>query len=215
MTARAFAMGVLFFAAACGTEAPTPPGETKSLFPLAVGNRWTYVVDAGSKPEKTQSVTGTIAVDSREAFVLETIAGDFKRVVSYQAFEGDKLLRAREKTYNGNILIEDLRFSPWALRIDVGMTELGATYQSQHVEEFLDGNGQVVPPAIMKTQTFFVEAVDDTINVPAGMFRCVRVRRDSAGGPSKTFWFAPGVGKIRETGGQTEDLASYTVEDET
>jgi hypothetical protein len=210
---RAFAF-VLLLAAACGTEAPMPPGETKSLFPISVGNRWTYVVDSGAKPEKTQSVTGTIAVDGRAAYVLETLAGDFKRVVSHQALDGDKLVRAREKTYNGNFLIEDLRFTPWALRVDLGATELGATYQSVHTEEVLDANGEVVPPTIMKTQTFFVEAVDDTINVPAGMFRCVRVRRDTTGGPSKTFWFAPGVGKVRETGGQTEDLSSYEVEDE-
>ena len=45
-------------------------------------------------------------------------------------------------------------------------------------------------------------------------FRAVRVRRDTAGGPSKTFWYVAGVGKVREVGGQTEELQSYEVKEE-
>ena len=33
-----------------------------------------------------------------------------------------------------------------------------------------------------------------------------------AGGSNlKTYWYVPGVGKVKETGGQTEELVSYEV----
>jgi hypothetical protein len=29
---------------------------------------------------------------------------------------------------------------------------------------------------------------------------------------SKTYWYVPGVGKVKETGGQTEELVSFDVD---
>ena len=55
------------------------------------------------------------------------------------------------------------------------------------------------------------------VTVPAGTFSTIRLRRQvlvGAGGgegADKTFWFAEGIGKIKETGGQTEELSAYSL----
>ena len=55
-----------------------------------------------------------------------------------------------------------------------------------------------------------VDAVSQMVTVPAGTFRAIVLTK--AGGSSlKTYWYVPGVGKVKETGGQTEELVSYEV----
>jgi hypothetical protein len=56
-------------------------------------------------------------------------------------------------------------------------------------------------------------AVDEPVTVPAGTFNCLRVRRRASqqDGSDKTYWFAKGVGKVKEVGGQTEELTSVTI----
>jgi hypothetical protein len=214
MRTRSFTAALVLVLAACGTNPPDVPPETKSLFPLAVDGVRPRVVDAGAKPEKTQTVTGTTTFAGSPAFTMETQSG-LKRVLSVQLLQGTKLVRASEDTYSGQIAIERLRFTPPALRVDTGVTTLGATYQEQHAEELIDDQGNVIPPSLTKVETFTIEAVDEAVTVPAGSYRAVRVRRDTQGGPSKTFWYVSGIGKIREVGGQTEELKSYTVKEET
>lgn len=192
----------------CGGETDGVTGSGRgSLFPIAVGNRWEYQVigSKGAEPTKTQVVTGTAADSGREGYMLSTTQGA-KLVTSIQYFDGDLLLRAFEETSKAGVFQERLRFAPAQLRVDTGTTRLGATYANQHVEEHLDETGDEVSPPVSKMHFFTVEAVDDAVTVPAGTFRAVRIRRDSETGPSKTYWYARGVGKVREIGGQTEDL---------
>ena len=51
------------------------------------------------------------------------------------------------------------------------------------------------------------------LTVPAGTFTCLHLHKvgtdDSTA--QKDYWFARGVGKIKESGGQTEELASYSL----
>jgi hypothetical protein len=61
--------------------------------------------------------------------------------------------------------------------------------------------------------TYRVAAVDEAVEVPAGKYKAVRVEVDFEGAPvpvRQTFWYAPGVGLMKETGefnGETREVA--------
>jgi hypothetical protein len=50
----------------------------------------------------------------------------------------------------------------------------------------------------------------EMITVPAGTFDAV-VLQKVGGTSSKMYWYVRGLGKVKETGGQTEELTSWTV----
>lgn len=69
-----------------------------------------------------------------------------------------------------------------------------------------------------RTQRYTLEATGLDVTVPAGSFSdCVSIRRTrEPEGDVTLFWFAPGVGKVREeelASGHTEELAEYAVDD--
>lgn len=203
---------------ACGSEPPpTPPGPTLSLFPLAVGNTWTFrVTEAdGTTKTKTQSVVRTATTTLGDGFLLKTLRDD-NDVRSLQVRDAaGKVYRTAEETYVAGTLRERLVFVPGSLRVDTAITSAGATYQSTTEERSLDLVTGAVVATVSKTQNFVIEASEESVTVPAGTFRAVRVRRDTVGTVQKTFWYVFGVGKVKETGGQTEELMSYTVEETT
>ena len=199
------ALGLL----SCGSEPPpTPPVTTPSLFPLAVGHRWTYRVTEsdGTTNTKVQSVTKTATTSVGDGFQLKT-ARNNDEIYSVQVMSADgKLLRLNEESYENGTLKERLVFNPSSLRVDTALTSVGTTYESTHEERSLSLINDTVLSAISKTQRFFVEASDEAVTVPAGTYRAVRVRRETVGSVQKTFWYVFGVGKVKETGGQTEEL---------
>jgi hypothetical protein len=197
---------LFFFISACGSNPPIVPGNGESLFPLASNHRWTFAVSEsdGDLKTKVQTITGTTA---NGGWIMRTETGN-DRTVSVQRLEGTQLVRDSEEVFENDLLKDRVRFSPPALRVDVQESELGATYESEHDEEHLDANGDVLT-RVSKKHQFVIEAADEAITVPAGDFRAVRVRRDTEGGAAKTYWYVRGVGKIREVGGQVEELMSF------
>ncbi len=200
-------------AAACGGDPPvtTTPGDDR-LYPLAVGNRWTFRVtdSSGVVSTKIQEITGMgTTADGQEAFVTLTRRAEDKGTRSLQGYDGDRMVRFTEQTLEGDSVIFDYRFEPPALRVHSGLTEVGDTYTDTHDKLKLDVNGAVleVEP---KIHTYTVEAIE-TIQVPAGDFECVRIARMSETTTDKIYWYAKGVGKVKEIGGQTEELASVDV----
>jgi hypothetical protein len=199
---------------ACGTEAPPIVG-VEPIFPVALGNRWTFKVTSskGNITQKVQTVTGTVSTDTGAAFVFRTEREANLTISHQRASDDGKLVRVYEQGDEEDISVMGrVRFVPPQLRIDGMRTSAGANYESSHVEEHLSATDQVVS-RVPKTQRFLVEAVDDEITVPAGVFKTVRVRRETVGGSSKTYWYAFGVGKVKEVGGQTEELSSYSLKD--
>lgn len=189
---------------ACGTEDPNPPGGGKSLFPVAVGNRWEYRIQdsSGGLSEKTQTVTGTAAA----GFRFHTVRGDRETLSVQRIDEEERLVRVEEEGRRLGVVFEQIQFEPNAVRLDLDDTSLGTEYSQTFTERHLDGGADVT-----KTQTWIVEAVDEPVTVPGGTFRALRLRRTTEGGPEKTYWYAPGVGKVKEVGGQLEELTSWEV----
>lgn len=191
---------------------PVPPGADSgvdmSIFPVAPGLKWTYRVTsgAGEVAEKVQTVTGTIAYEGRSAFRFETQRVGLKEAVSIQAVEGDRVVRLEEWNYENQALVERDRYVPFGVRVDRAKITAGDTYQDQHDKEILDEQGNVITKKRV-IYNFFVEAGAELVEVPAGRLPCVRVRREEVGkDSSKTYWYSPGIGKVKEIGGQTEEL---------
>lgn len=191
--------------AACGGEV-TPPTPTVNLFPLASGNRWVYRVTEPGKAEETKIQTMTATTGG---YRFSTVNGS-KETISVQRLEEEtRLVRLREKTVKDGIVVEYLGYSPPALRLDIAENRLGSSYTTEFTEQALDARGNVIANGIHKVETFRVEADGESITVEAGTFDCVRLRRDTDNGTSKTFWYADGVGKVKEEGGQVEELVRY------
>jgi hypothetical protein len=57
-----------------------------------------------------------------------------------------------------------------------------------------------------------VLADDESLEVPAGPFEHVIHFQKAGGGSTKEYWYVRGVGKLKETGSQTEELTEYSLE---
>jgi hypothetical protein len=202
-------------AGSCATPA------SARLLPLAVGTTWTYQVtaSAGATPVlKKNTVEAYEDVGGRkagtQAFRVRTEKTD-GATVSWQEDRCDAVVRHREQTFSlANALTDEQFYQPSKPRVDesAAHTALGATWTSAYTEVTVDpATGAETTKT--KVENWTVEAVDEDVTVPAGTFRCIRLHKvgADAGQADKRFWFAPGVGKIKEEGDQLEELASYAL----
>jgi hypothetical protein len=209
----------------CGSAEPKSSDErassSDSYFPLVSGNSWAYVVidqESDETSSKTQRVEGREPVPGREeivAYRLTTEKAGAISTVSWQDERDLELVRFLEHSldFDGSVrAIES--YDPYKLRLDQKPEHLnvGATFSQEYAETHTNVVEQTTSE-LAKHEEWLVEAVDEMVTVPAGTFECLRLRRSGdATQPIKTFFFARGVGKIKETGGQTEELASYELD---
>lgn len=213
---------------ACGDDAATPDGGTDAptvcttprserLLPLAVGASWTFrvtpavgtPVDKSSTVEALEDVGGSKA--GTTAFRVRTAKTD-GFTVSWQEDRCTSITRHREQTFDlNNVRNVDTFYQPDKLRVDESPahTAMGATWQITFTEVTTDAANQTT--TISKTENWSVEGVAESVTVPAGTFTALRLRKTTSGAADKMYWFVPGVGKVKETGDQTEELVSYTL----
>jgi hypothetical protein len=117
----------------------------------------------------------------------------------------------REQTFRPHVKNVDTIYTPDKIRIDEtpAHVAMGATWQISYTEVTTDSAN--VMTTIAKDETWTVEATAESVTVPAGTFTAMRLHKVTSGAADKMFWFAAGVGKIKETGDQTEELVSYTL----
>lgn len=197
-------------------------GEGGRYFPLEVGATWTYrVTDLGTAAvsSKTQSVEDFEEVGGDKAGVMAfrlRSEKDNGYSLSWQEDAGTAIVRHREESYDQTDLFESEDwFDPGKLRIDESEAHVaqGATFTDTYTEMSIDHTNGDMTTTTSKTEEWRVEAVDEEVEVPAGTFVCLRLFRSNDGnGTQKRYWFARGVGKVKETGGaQIEELASYSL----
>jgi hypothetical protein len=203
------------------TETPTPSAD--SYEPLATGNSWSYdETDTQTGTTRTKTVTvgnwGTVGGSHAgvSAFEVDTArSGGGKK--DWQADLGSQIVRYREQTLKPDGSPKNNSdFDPEKLRVDRAQITPGATWTEDYTETLLDADtGET--QSFNHHVTWTVVAVDEQVTVPAGTFPCVELHRVSQGdvteGSDKTFWFAKGVGKVKEvdTGISSEVLTSYTL----
>ena len=210
--------------AACGSEdpangdaapnvdsGPRSDADTSSRYlPMEVGRVWTYqVTPIGGAPEiKTSTVEALEDIGGEKAgttgFRVRTEKPDGV-TVSWQEDTGTAIVRHREQeqTTTGSITVEEY-YVPFRTRLDESPAHLeNAAAWSESFTNRTVGVGDTA-----RQDQWTVEAVDEQVTVPAGTFSCIKVHRvgADAGQADKRYWFARGVGKVKEEGGQLEEL---------
>jgi hypothetical protein len=196
------------------------PVAQGSLLPFKEGNTWTYrVTGDGETSDKVttvgalEPVGGGSALAAEQAYKVVTKKGAEDQTVSWQKQVGDRVVRYREQSFHagdGMLEAEDY-WNPPKLHIDesAAHTIRGATWTEEYQET------KVVAGKPDETHTardkWSVDGVNQTVTVPAGTFTNAIVFVKAGGSSTKTYWYVPGVGKVKETGGQTEELLSFQV----
>lgn len=199
-------------------------GSGGALLPLAVGNSWTFQVTdsgTGAQGQKTQTVEafedvgGSLA--GTMAYRLHTVKPGGAYTLSWQDDTGSTVIRLRDQEFAaGGAQKNETVFDPDKLRVDESPahTASGAQFSLTYTEHTTDLTAGGAQTDVSKTEDWAVVAVDESLTTPAGTFSCLHLHRtDSATGSDKEYWFAAGVGKVKEGGlGQTEILTDYSVQ---
>jgi len=175
---------LLVFGLMLSFQAPVKAQESRSYYPLKVGNKWTYQIESDTIAKGTAKLTNQIAkiekIDEVPLSRLETTAKG-KIVASEHLSINDKgIFRNR---YNGIEVTPPicmLKFpvkkgSSWKTESNVGDEKLKVSCKSDEEE----------------------------IEVPAGKFKTIKVIMDAevTGAGiivSTTYWFAQGVGVVKQ-----------------
>ena len=227
---RSLIAAVALAAGACGSIDPVaqePLDETGApaqlLLPLAEGNRWTYRVTDGDTVEtkiqevgEREPIGGSGPHADVEAFRMTTRRGidGSNETVSWQGTVGARVVRYREQAFNattGDLDIEEY-WDPYKLRVDQTeeFLETGGSFLESYDETKLIPGEQ--PTTAERSDRWTVLAVNEEVTVPAGTFEAVKMNRvSSSQGSVKTYWFVENIGKVKEEGGQLEELESYEV----
>lgn len=163
------------------------PAGVEALFPLAVGNTWTYRVSTqedrfGARVQDDRfvvRVAGQEMVGLQMCFKLEASLKDKVVATEYVAFTKEGLCRFRCEHEDVEPPLCVLRVPwprrTWVEKYTLGSREMNPTFQAQPTEE---------------------------VPVPAGKFKATPVRAWTGPIgpiPRTTVWYAPGVGPVKQT----------------
>lgn len=204
---------------------PKPEGP---LLPWAVGNTWSYnVTDTGVTSLKTTTIgeLELVGGDGPHADVMAYHVTTAKgtdlndHTESWQmpsADNPDRIIRLREQSFDASSgkLELDEYWDPGKLHIDGSAehTVAGASWLELYEETKVAV--MLAPTTHTARDLWSVIGDDETVVVPAGTFEHA-IHFQKAGGSdiAKNYWYLRGVGKLKETGSQTEELTEYHLED--
>jgi len=191
---------------ACGKPSLPQPGlplAGKDYFPLAAGNRWVYA---------SHLVLGGSPEDSKRAFLVKR-DGDLFLVDQ----EGRGLLNAMTMLYlatGDGVTTKSGMFGAAKTQFDPPLVELPASIAAKATWTWT-GTSSGRPMSM----TSVLEGME-SVTVPAGTFRCARIRRTTPQGIVIVHWYAEKVGlaksEVRRPSGpglpessETLQLSSY------
>ncbi len=226
----ALLLGAALLLPGCGSDLDTGDGDvaTGSLLPWKAGNVWKYRVTDPSTGVVTSKTTTVYALEAipgwkdaaARANRVETRKGtdETDKTVSWQGPDPvapERILRYREESYGATTQLLQLAEYWEPPRIHIDGTEANTKDKAEFPITYRETklpNGDValaVPHDV--TELWTVMSVSDTVQIEGAVYENTLQIRKSSGGSSKYYWYARGVGKVKETGGQTEELISYTV----
>jgi hypothetical protein len=200
-------------------DAAAPPGN---YLPLAVGMSWSYNVTGPSGA----AGQGTIAVEASEnapmagqaALRVHTTLPDGGSL-AWEQTSGSTVVRYEEQqlSQTGSVIV-DKQYMPPILVLDESAAHLvsGATWTESYEQlKTPSSKGK----ATKEQNVWTVQAVDESVTVPAGTYTCIRVSRNhttSQTPSTQVEWYALGVGKVKATGAgpyndETLELASASM----
>lgn len=208
-------------APACGGSDDKDKVEesTGPYLPWKVGNSWTYrVTNNGVVSEKVVSIEaeekvgGTGPHAEETALRVVTKKGKLDQTVSWQFADGDRVLRYREQSFHESTgeLEQEEHWDPYKLHFDG--TDAHTAAKAHWIESYDETKLPAGKPSETKAErdVWTVDSPTEEVTVPAGTFQAVVVQK-AGGGDLKTYWYVRGIGKVKESGGQTEELVKYTV----
>jgi hypothetical protein len=167
--------------AAAGPGQVKPVQQTPNYFPLQVGNAWHYQLTANANKAKVVNRIGrTETVNGVALAVLETSVPDKGVVNTEHLLQNDKgIFRYRNNTQDLNPPLLLMKF-PF---------KAGEKWEGDITINNEKGK-------------YYSEAQAETITVPAGQFKTVRVVIRAEAGAQKfttTYWFAQNIGLVKQT----------------
>ncbi len=224
---RSFLSLAALVVAVLGCGQAEPPSASSEYFPMRAGSRWSYSHSNGGW---TEEIT-LERVDGESELLEQRSEGDPGGASSrseLRLIDGDVLRVAEDQLLNDQ-LVYSVVYDPGFLRFSSAWVsaEVGDTFTEEYERTETDV-GQDASDPERRAHRYTIEALSEDVSVPAGTFRnCLRVHRERAldlvpdggavgaqGEQEKLFWFAAGVGKVREENvitGSTEVLTRYEV----
>lgn len=207
-----------------GSDTPGPEG---ALLPWAQGNKWTYrITKDGVTSVKTTTIGELEAVGgvgpNAEVMAYHVVTAKgaelADRTESWQAQDpddADRIVRYRELSFDatsGDLELEEYWDSS-KLHIDgsAERTVKDASWLEKYQEYKLEVGFSPTDHEVRERWTVLDD--DATVTVPAGTFEHVIHFQKIGSSTSKEYWYLRGVGKLKETGSQTEELTEYELED--
>lgn len=216
-------------ALACNQESPPAPAELSPYHPLADGAWWDY-----QHSDWTERVTmAATTFDGSPAFVMTDSPNpkDGLRSDSVVVEREGRILRVAKQEYlvppEGEPTLDSsveygvgfTRFNEEWARGPAGFRE---TPEYQRIET---RPGEAPRPAEARRHTFEIVSLSAEVPTAVGTFDCIQIQRtkdweaeedgvDLSDAQTKMFWFARGVGKVRELNldtGKSELLTDYFI----
>jgi hypothetical protein len=196
------------------------------LLPWALGNKWTYkITKDGVSTVKTttigelEPVGGDGPNAELMAYHVTTAKGAelADHTESWQAPDpenAERIVRFREESFDatsGDLELTEY-WDPHKIHIDgtAERTVKDATWLETYDETKLEVG--LMPSTHEVRERWTVLDDDATVEVPAGVFEHVIHLQKIGASTSKEYWYLRGVGKLKETGSQTEELTAYELE---
>jgi hypothetical protein len=188
-----------------GGETGTDTDEVPdSIYPLVDGAQWSYVITSTSGQVLGMDVTSlseTTWNDMQAWELLDEPNANGKWNKSMLIRDGDAVLRVHREELDQIGTTALIDYEPGFMRASDAWTTVGLKEEFLYDRTAYDGNGQN-PVVEARGHTFEVLAIGEEVTVPAGTFECVKVERvrtvGAEAGALAWFWYAPGVGKVRE-----------------
>lgn len=200
------------------------------LLPWGPGLSWVYrVTDAQAGVSEKTTTIGTEPepvgrgphADVMAYRVVTKKSDGVDQSISWQEPLDDTVVRYREQSYSakdGALVLEEF-WDPYKLHADgsAAHTARGARWIEHYTETkvSISEGMEAAPESLEREDNWQVVSAESdgvSVTVPAGTFDHVLVVQKAGPSGSKTYWYARGIGKLKETGSQTEELVRFSGE---
>ena len=190
--------------------------DVDEYFPLVDGGSWTYRHSHPINGEWLEEVTMTAVNHEGTPSYLVKDSSTLDDEFSEQIWQtiGTGIFRVYREQFTGNDLMLRVTYDPGFLRFDAEWQAPGTVVNNGYRREETNAGGTV--SAAIREQKFTVLETGVSVDVEAGTFDdCLLVERERAdNGKLKRYWYARGVGKVREENPTTqaqEELVSSSL----
>lgn len=215
-------LAALALTTACGEDGGTGSDcgfDGNAYLPYAVGYTWTYQVTDlgdGSRTQKSQTITSMMTDATFGDVLVQETTKATGRTINLTKVESETVTRYRQEDYDETGAFERAtEYDPKKLRLDMtaANTTVGAKWDETYTAIEKDMSGAETG-RVSRVDNWEVMGVDVDCTSPFGSFKCLHIRRvrTMGGVADKEFYFAKGIGKVREVGGQLEELTGCSAQ---